>query len=282
MELVLLLIAAGVIFYLYKTFQTYLSNPIAPNDKDVLQVQNSKNAAKVQAPPPTPKEKLKNTEYGILTRILGRLSYADSKSCILEEKLVKGIIQDMASDMDYPESLFFEIYKEASNENIRDLATLFADETIAQYKKRLKVVEFMFALSYADGVFNKDEEDCIIDVAAILEIENDDFNKLYDEFKAINEKNAITMSANEAIEILHLKDNFTREELDKKYDEAVANKRQNIFDPKNLAKPYNEFVGDDLKKVSQAYAILLPLVKDSKIESKETNEDSTKDLTKAL
>lgn len=268
MELVLFIIAAGIIFYLYKTFQVYLSNPIAPNDRDVLQPQQ-RVIQRQEVAPPTPKERLKKSEYGILTRILGRLSHADSNSCPLEEKLVGGLIKDMSSDTDYPQSLFLEIYKESGSEDIQGLARLFAAETIAQYKKRLKVVEFMFALSYADGKFSKDEEECIIDVAAILEIENDDFNKLYDEFEAINKGSKVTMDEASARKILHLESSFTKEELDKKYDELVNDKRQNIFDPKNLARPYNEFVGEDLRSLTMAYAILLPLASENKKDSKD-------------
>ncbi|MWV61247.1 hypothetical protein DCO58_10620 [Helicobacter saguini] len=270
MELVLFIIAAGIIFYLYKTFQVYLSNPIAPNDRDVLQPQ-PRTQPRQELAPPTPKERLRNSEYGILTRILGRLSHADSNSCPLEERLVRGLIHDMSSDTDYPETLFLEIYKESGGEDIQQLANLFAAETIAQYKKRLKIVEFMFALSYADGDFSKDEEECIIDVAAILEIENDDFNKLYDEFAAINKEQKVSMDADSARKILRLESSFTKEELDKKYDELVNDKRQNIFDPKNLARPYNEFVGEDLRSLSMAYAVLLPLVSKKSINS-ESNE----------
>lgn len=259
MELVLFLIAAGIIFYLYKTFQSYLSNPIAPNDSDSLNAVN--HEPKPIAIPLSPKDKLKMTEYGIITRILGRLSFADNNSCVLEESLVHGIIQDMAKDSDISEELYFEIYKESANEDVQELATLFAAETIAQYKKRLKVVEFMFALSYADGNFTADEEDVIINVAAILEIENDDFNKLYDEFKSINEQK-YSMNKEEAIAILNLPQEFSKAELDARYNEAVSSNRQNILDTKNLVRPYNEFGGRELQKFAQAYSILLPFARD--------------------
>lgn len=278
MELILFIIAAGIIFYLYKTFQVYLSNPIAPNDKDILQTQSQRPQQRQEIAPPTPKDKLKKSEYGILTRILGRLSYADSNSCPLEQKLVQGLINDMSSDADYPVSLFMEIYKESASEDIRHLAELFAAETVAQYKKRLKVVEFMLALGYADGKLSNDEENCIIDVAATLEIENDDFNKLYDEFAAINKDQKVNMDIESAKKLLHLNEPFSKEMLDKKYDELVNSKRQNIFDPKNLAKPYNEFVGEDLRGLSMAYALLLPLAnKDSKVLTASENIDSTDD-----
>lgn len=255
MELVLFLIAAGIIFYLYKTFQGYLSNPIVPTDRDVLQPQRQHEYVQ-ERPILSPKEKLKCTEYGIIIRILSKLSYADDKSCILEERLVKGIIDDMAKDSDQSSELFLEIYKESGSDDIQELAELFADETIGQYKKRVKIIEFMFALAYADGNFSQEEEDCIINVAAILEIDNTDFNHLYDSFKALNEA-YVPLTKSEALELFGLTDGFTKDKLDSKYNDFFKQKRQNITDPKNLGKPYNENGGQDLRKISEAYAVLL-------------------------
>lgn len=255
MELVLFLIAAGIIFYLYKTFQEYFSNPIVPNDRDILQPQRQVEYVE-ERPILSAKEKLQISEYGIIVRILGKLSFVDSKSCLLEEKLVKALIDDMARDMDQPQELFLEIYQESENEDIQELAELFANETIGQYKKRVKIIEFMFALSYADGNFSKEEEDAIINVAAILEIENDDFNRLYDNFEALN-KQYVLPSKEEALQLYGLNEGYTKEDLDSKYNEIFAQKRQNVLDPKNLTRPYNEFGGTDLRRLSDSYAILL-------------------------
>lgn len=255
MELVLFLIAAGIIFYLYKTFQGYLSNPIVPTDRDILQPQRQQEYVE-ERPILSPKEKLKRTEYGIIVSILGRLSFTDDKSCMLEERLVKGIIDDMAKDSDQPGELYLEIYKESRNDDIQELAELFASETIGQYKKRVKIVEFMFALAYADGNFSQEEEDSIINVAAILEIDNADFNHLYDSFKALNEE-YVPLTKEEAMKLFGLNDGFTKEELDSKYNDFFKQKRQNVIDPRNLGKPYNESGGQDLRKISEAYAVLL-------------------------
>lgn len=258
MELILFLIAAGIIFYLYKTFQSYLSNPVVPTDIDTLQLQRQQEYIIEEKPILTEKEKLKNSEYGIIISILGKLSVADSKSCILEEKLVKSIIEDMSRDVDKPQELFLEIYRESHNDDIQELAELFANETIGQYKKRLKIVEFMFALSYADGNFSKEEEDSIINVAAILEIENDDFNNLYDSFKALNEKYT-PPTKEEALNIFGLQEGFSRDELDFKYNELFSKNRQNVLDPKSLSKTYNDSDSQNLRKISDAYALLLSL-----------------------
>ncbi|RDU73402.1 hypothetical protein CQA66_01695 [Helicobacter aurati] len=255
MEFLLFFIAAGIIFYLVKSFKIYLSNPLTPLDSESSFTQ--KQDIPVQEVILNPKEKLKISEYGILMRILGRLSYADGKSCLLEQKLIEGIVEDMAKDSLQPESLFLEIYRESGSEDIQELAMLFRDETIGQYKKRVKIIEFMFALAYADGYFAQQEEECIIDVAAILEIENNDFNQLYDEFKAINEKDSTTtMDLQRALLLLGLTDDFDSKQLNDAMDTLFREKQQHILDHKNLTKPYNQSSAKDLQEISRAYAFL--------------------------
>ena len=273
MEFVLLVIAAGVVFYLVKTLKEYLNNPIRPLETDSRAQQTREITQKEEEVILSPKDKLKNTEYGILTRMLGRLSYADHESCILEEKLVEGMIEDMSRDSMAPKSLFMEIYKESKNEDMVELALLFRDETIGQYKKRLKVVEFAFALAYADGNFSEEEEQLIVDIAANLEIENEDFNQLYDEFKSKNDGEAELVDRKKALEIVGLSSEFDQKELNKKIDDLFQQKRQNILDHKNLNRPYNQSSAKDLKEISQAYELLSKEM-DPKEESKNKEDQS--------
>ncbi|STQ86536.1 hypothetical protein LS73_003785 [Helicobacter muridarum] len=273
MELILFFIAAGIIFYLVKSFKVYLSNPISSLDSESSPTQWQD--IPTQEVMMTPKEKLKSSEYGILVSMLGKLSYADGKSCILEQKLVNSIIDDMAKDSLQPRSLFMEIYEESSNDDIRDLATLFRDETIGQYKKRVKVIEFMFALAYADGYFSPQEEDCIIDVAAILEIENEDFNALYDEFKQINQDNySNQMSVERAKEVLGVDDDVSLAQLDDIFNALFQEKQQHILDHKNLSKPYNQSSAKELQEISQAYNVLTEHLSNSYRSQNANNNES--------
>ncbi len=65
------------------------------------------------------------------------------------------------------------------------------------------------------------------------------------------------LTKEEAMNLFGLNEGFTKEELDSKYNDFFKQKRQNVIDPRNLGKPYNESGGQDLRKISEAYAVLL-------------------------
>lgn len=65
------------------------------------------------------------------------------------------------------------------------LAGIFLDNTYGEYKKRLQFVGFLLMLAWSDKELNEKEQDIILDIAAFLEIDNDDFNALYDSFGAL-------------------------------------------------------------------------------------------------
>lgn len=73
-----------------------------------------------------------------------------------------------------------------SSESIAKLAEIFLDNTYGEYKKRLYFVGVLLELAWSDGELNTKEQDIILDIAAFLDIENDDFNALYDSFERLD------------------------------------------------------------------------------------------------
>lgn len=69
--------------------------------------------------------------------------------------------------------------------SIAHLAEIFLDHTYGEYKKRLQFVGFILMLAWSDRDLNHDEQDIILDIAAFLEIDNADFNALYESFETL-------------------------------------------------------------------------------------------------
>lgn len=69
--------------------------------------------------------------------------------------------------------------------SIAHLAEIFLDHTYGEYKKRLQFVGFILMLAWSDKDLNHDEQDIILDIAAFLEIDNADFNALYESFETL-------------------------------------------------------------------------------------------------
>lgn len=279
MEILLLVVAGIVLYMLYNSFSDYMKNPYKlPSDDDSVLVREYKPEDNPYIQP-TDEDKIKKGEFGILAQILAHIAQSDGKVCDLEHELISEMLNDMAVELnqynDYKDargslqSIFDEATKESDLDN---LANAFVEATKGEYKKRVKVVEFLLAVAYADGELSEAEREKIIDVAAIFELNNDDFNRIYDDFEA-RYNNGVEITQDKAMALLGLEAGFTRKELENAYHKAIKDKKQNIF--KSLNKPFDS---ESLREVDSAYKVLSESMSDSSKtnETSESNVDSQK------
>lgn len=258
MEFILLLIGAGVAYFLYITLQDYLKNPLHPQEFTKTPSANPMpRVSFVDDEKSRAYNKAKESEYGILSAILGVFCRADGNTCEAERVLVEDMIDEMAKDSNNKISKenLLEIYNDASPKDLEQLCMDFNEKTKGEYKKRLKVVEFLFVLAYADNDFCEAEREMIIDIAAYFEIDNDDFNKIYDGFESLYAKST-ELSKQEALEILGLKEGFSNEELESAYAEILKKTKGAVLDNKNISKTILEANAPLLQKIEKAYETL--------------------------
>ena len=257
MEILLLIIAGVVLYMLYNSFSDYMKNPYKVPTQDIRDGLASEY--KPQDNPYiqlTDEDRIKKTEFGILAQILALIAQSDGKVCALERELLNDLFDDMAKELneynDYKDALgsLQKIFDEAQGGSLDTLAESFVEATKGEYKKRVKVVEFLFALAYSDGVLDENEREKIIDVAAIFELNNDDFNKIYDDFERKYSQN-LSITKENALKILGLEKDFIRSDLENAYHEKIKEKKQNIF--KGLNK---SFEVDNLREIDEAYKVL--------------------------
>lgn len=257
MEILLLIIAGVVLYMLYNSFSDYMKNPYKVPTQDIRDGLASEY--KPQDNPYiqlTDEDRIKKTEFGILAQILALIAQSDGKVCALERELLNDLFDDMAKELneynDYKDALgsLQKIFDEAQGGSLDTLAESFVEATKGEYKKRVKVVEFLFALAYSDGVLDESEREKIIDVAAIFELNNDDFNKIYDDFERKYSQN-LNITKENALKILGLKKDFISSDLESAYHEKIKEKKQNIF--KGLNK---SFEVDNLREIDEAYKVL--------------------------
>ncbi|STO97131.1 hypothetical protein [Helicobacter canis] len=84
--------------------------------------------------------------------------------------------------------------------SIAHLAEIFLDHTYGEYKKRLQFVGFILMLAWSDKDLNHDEQDIILDIAAFLEIDNTDFNALYESFETLESSSDEALKAAKTLE----------------------------------------------------------------------------------
>lgn len=276
MEILLLVVAGIVLYMLYNSFSDYMKNPYKLPSEDFGD--SFKREYKPEDNPYielTDEDRIKKGEFGILAQILAHIAQSDGKVCDLEHELISEMLNDMAVELnqynDYKDargslqSIFDEATKESDLDN---LANAFVEATKGEYKKRVKVVEFLLAVAYADGELSEMEREKIIDVAAIFELNNDDFNRIYDDFEAKYSK-GVKITQDKAMALLGLEAGFTRKELENAYHKAIKDKKQNIF--KSLNKPFDS---ESLREIDSAYKVL----SESMSDSSETNETSESNM----
>lgn len=287
MEIVLLLIAGVVIYFLYNTLQDYLKNPLHQNPQNMPFGSNNADNTPINFDNPYQMQdpwvgKIKSNEFSILAAIIARVVWSDEQICPLEKQLLDEILSDMAAESKNPrlskEELEEIVQKEQTPSiSLDELCESYAALTKGEYKKRLKVVEFLFALAYADGKLEDSEQESIVDIAAYFEIANDDFNAIYNAFEK-EYADELKMDLEQAKTIFELTDTneLDKAKLSEKYHNLIKQTKQNIFDNKNINKSFQDTSLTHLKEIDKAYSILLELL-ESKGKDTSKQEDSSND-----
>lgn len=264
---ILLLVTIVILAIAFINFKDYLNHPhkrpqidSQGDSQDFNQYQNPyKNQ-------PQPQElsreyKIRESEYGLIVGLLAKLAQSDGKVCELELELMENTIIDIGdalmlqSAMYQKDEILGILHKifETTTQSVEELTTRYAERTKGQYKNRLKLVEYMLSLAYADGKLGENEREIILDVAAYLEIENADFNALYDAFEKFYANNTQTKSLQESYRILGVSEEDSMEQIKSAYKKLVREYHPDILHHKGLDESIIEKYTEKLQEINVAY-----------------------------
>ncbi len=255
MEIILLIVAAIVLFYFYNTLKEYLKNPLNPKVKTEEYELKDDPYLLVQS---SPLDKFKQTQVGTYMRLL---KFLDIQKNALDNALRTLFINELERSLNTEQqNLAKELLNEPvdKKENFESLCQEIADHTHGEYTKRLKLVEFLMLLAYADGILDSKEKELFLDVGAFLQIDNHDFNELYDNFERFNSIE-IPMSLEYAQNLFEIQTTTTAQELEKKALDLSAL----YYHKMNNNKRYNEQEFISLRKIALASQLLENNLKDS-------------------
>ncbi len=255
MEIILLIVAAIVLFYFYNTLKEYLKNPLNPKVKTEEYELKDDPYLLVQS---SPLDKFKQTQVGAYMRLL---KFLDIQKNALDNALRTLFINELERSLNTEQqNLAKELLNEPvdKKENFESLCQEIADHTHGEYTKRLKLVEFLMLLAYADGILDSKEKELFLDVGAFLQIDNHDFNGLYDNFERFNSIE-IPMSLEDAQNLFEIQTTTTAQVLEKKALDLSAL----YYHKMNDNKRYNEKEFISLRKIALASQLLENNLKDS-------------------
>ncbi len=248
MEVILIVGAAVVLIYLYYTLQEYLKNPLksfpTPSPEPVEKVPEIYTL-------PDPLEVLKSSEQGVVVGLIAQFERklnANALSEVLLEIFLKDLSQ-MGTEAKNLEELK-KLYASEDMPSLESLCTQFLELAHGEYKKRVKLVEFLLVLAYSDGILGEAEKEALIDVGAFLRLENADFNQLYEGFEQLSLQ-SMELSPERASEILG-----TGENPKSSFEDKVNQNHLNILDPKTWNKSYLPDRMQTLWELQQAYSTL--------------------------
>ncbi|MDD6055132.1 MAG: TerB family tellurite resistance protein [Helicobacter sp.] len=266
---ILLLITIVVVAIAFMNFKDYLHNP---NKRPTINTQETNNDINYEDPYKNqPKaqdiskeEKIRKSEFGLIVALLSKLAKSDGKVCELELELMENTILDITdaimqqSAMHQRAEILDILHRifEFTTESVEELAKEYANCTKGQYKSRLKLVEYLLSLAYADGELDSAEREIILDVAAYLGIDNDDFNAIYDSFEEFYSKDSKNLELQEAYAVLGVDENSSLDEIKKKYKELVRENHPDILHHKGLDKSIVAMHTQKLQEINNAYEVI--------------------------
>lgn len=264
---ILIIVAIIVVAIAFYNFRDYLYNPSSRPKIEEIETQSQVREYENYEDPykSTSKEdKIKRSELGILTSLMSKVAHIDGDFCPLEKELVRNTLEDIAQQITLQSATYqkeeilailYDIFKNTTEE-VEELTYAYAEVTKGQYKRRLKLVEYLLMLAYADSKLEAKEQEVILDIAAYLEIENDDFNKMYDEFAEFYAKESSIISVDRAYEILETQKGASFEEVKKNYKRLVREYHPDILHHKGLEQSIMENANAKLQEINAAYEVL--------------------------
>lgn len=270
---ILLLITIVIVAIAVINFKDYLNNPHKrPRIQTKEEFEGDSSLESYENPykdKPQPQvlnreQKIRNSEYGLIVALLSKMAQSDGKVCVLELELMENTILDITDALMQQSAMYqrdeileilHNIFKH-TEQSVEELAQSYANFTKGQYKSRLKLVEYLLSLAYADGELNVNEREIILDVAAYLEIDNTDFNAMYNAFEEYYSNESKSLTLQESYAILGVKEGDSKEVIKSAYKALVRENHPDILHHKGLDKSIIAMHTEKLQEINNAYEVI--------------------------
>ena len=243
---IIIFIAVVAIFYM-------LNKDYNPNDYQHIQV-NVKQQLKGD---------LAEHEAGLLIAMMAKVAKADGNVCELEAELLSHTFTDISLVFEDNQNIREELKKlyikeKETFENTIEISNKYFKLTKRDYKKRLKVMEYLLNLAFIDGDFSKTERMIIEDIANALEIKDSDLNAIINNFQTYYSQKASSnkMDLENAYSILGVDSSASDGEIKKSYRGLVKQYHPDIITGQGAEQSIIDEATNRLQEINEAYELI--------------------------
>lgn len=251
MNTLLLLLLLPVFFYVIKSFMKYEEeNPYRAKKPDYRHGIGNKKTATY--------DQMVQTEFGLIVALTAKVARADGRICELEAALIGDMLDQLSNYFDDPVKAR-EILKQILHEEKQQVETTTQiAEELYRYiqhdeQARLKILDFLINLAYADQHISEGEEKVLRDVAAAFHIDAQRFEAIIKQFKDFYSRQRGGLGLEESYQMLGAQPSDSFDEVKKKYRKLVREHHPDLIRGKGLGEEYVEEATKKLQEINAAY-----------------------------
>jgi len=206
---------------------------------------------------------LMNHEAGLLIALMAKVAKADGQVCELEAQMLKHTFSDISRHFENSEDVrekLKEIYRKekGSFDNTIQICQKLYKITKFDYKKRVKILEYLLNLAFIDKEFSKTEFMIVEDISNSLQIRKADLENLimaFEKFYA-EQKNNQSISLNKAYEVLESNKKDDNNTLKKNYRKLVKQHHPDIIEGRGASQSIIDEATRKLQEINEAYELI--------------------------
>lgn len=245
MKIIVLLIIGLVLYFIARNYKTEKFENIKMNIKENFSGD------------------LMNHEAGLLVALMAKVAKADGGVCELEAEMLKHTFTDISRHFENQEEIREKlkvIYKQEkeSFDNTIEICEKLYKITKNDYKKRVKILEYLLNLAFIDKDFSETEYMITEDISNALKIKKADFEALVNRFETFYKEQSANqaLSLDKAYAVLEANASDDDNTLKKKYRNLVKKHHPDIVSGQGASQDIIDEATKKLQEINEAYEII--------------------------
>ena len=250
MELILIAGAVLVLVYVSKSYLFYHNeNPYRGQAADYARPFQRRSGGDLY-------DEVLQSEYGLIVALMAKVVKADGKICELEQEIIDTTLDELAGYFSHKENarkILAEILEkeEREHDNIGLIATEFVNYTRSDPAKRIKIMEFLINLSFADKQLSESEEEALGKIAFYFQIAAGEYQRILESFKTYYADYRVGEA--DPYEVLGVADSVSAAELKSAYRRLVKENHPDVIKGRGLGEAFVSEATVKLQKINEAY-----------------------------